>query len=349
VEWEAQLARLAAYKAAHGDCNVPQRWAEDPRLGNWVSNQRKCKRKLDRGDPSEVTTAERVAKLEVLGFAWELSAAAISIQNSKATLDDAGWETQLAKLKVYKRRHGDCSVPKGWAADPTLANWVMTQRRLKRKLDRGGSGEGMSAERAAKLEALGFEWDPTNGHGNRRFDQVGWEAQLVRLAAYKAVHGDCMVPWGWAEDPRLGRWVSKQRRGKRQLDRGEPSEGMTVERAARLTALGLVWDPPNAGGIPKEAEWEAQLARLAAYKVVHGDCSVPWGWAEDPRLGEWVSKQRLHKRKLDRGEPSEGITAERVAKLTSLGLNWNGTKRSSEDAQSTGSASGGPKKQPRLQ
>jgi hypothetical protein len=32
--WEAQLARLAAYKAEHGDCNVPQRWAEDPQLGS---------------------------------------------------------------------------------------------------------------------------------------------------------------------------------------------------------------------------------------------------------------------------------------------------------------------------
>jgi hypothetical protein len=25
VEWEAQLARLAAYTVGHGDCNVPQR------------------------------------------------------------------------------------------------------------------------------------------------------------------------------------------------------------------------------------------------------------------------------------------------------------------------------------
>jgi hypothetical protein len=70
-------------------------------------------------------------------------------------LDDAGWEAQLAKLKVYKRRHGDCSVPKSWAEDPRLGNWVMYQRQLKRKLDRGEPSSGMTAERAAKLEALG--------------------------------------------------------------------------------------------------------------------------------------------------------------------------------------------------
>ena len=60
----------------------------------------------------------------------------------------------------------------------------------------------------------------------------------------------------WAEDPALGKWVNRQRQHKRKLDRGDPSEGMTAERAARL----------------------------AAYKEVHGDCDVPQGWAEDPQL-----------------------------------------------------------------
>jgi hypothetical protein len=31
-----QFARLAAYKAEHGDCNVPGSWAEDPKLAKWV-------------------------------------------------------------------------------------------------------------------------------------------------------------------------------------------------------------------------------------------------------------------------------------------------------------------------
>ena len=56
----------------YGDCNVPKRWAADPPLSSWVRKQRECKRLLDRGDPSSRTTAARVAKLEALGFAWEL-------------------------------------------------------------------------------------------------------------------------------------------------------------------------------------------------------------------------------------------------------------------------------------
>ena len=77
---------------------------------------------------------------------------------------------------------------------------------------------------------------------------AAWEEKLVRLEAYKAGHGDCNVPKHWADDTRLGTRVNIQRKLKRNLDHGEPSKGMTAERAARLTALGLVWDPGYKGG-----------------------------------------------------------------------------------------------------
>jgi hypothetical protein len=102
----------------------------------------------------------------------------------------------------------------------------------------------MMAERAARLTALGFVWELSNRErSNSRLNDAAWEAELTRLAVYKAAHGDCNVPWGWAKDPRLGRWVMTQRNLKWKLDRGFPSEGnqgMTAARAARLLALGFV-------------------------------------------------------------------------------------------------------------
>ena len=110
-----------------------------------------------------------------------------------------------------------------------------------------------------------------------------WAAQLARLAAYKVAHGICSVPQRWPEDPRLGKWVTTQQKLKRKLDRRERSDGMAGERAAKLTALGFAWAPPRQGSKPKNEEWEAQLARLAAYKVAHGDCNVTQGWASRTR------------------------------------------------------------------
>ena len=73
--------------------------------------------------------------------------------------------------------------------------------------------------------------------------EAAWEVQLARLSAYKAEHGDCSVPARWADDSWLGRWVNDQRLRKKKLDRGDASHGMTVELAARLTALGIDWNP----------------------------------------------------------------------------------------------------------
>jgi hypothetical protein len=56
-------------------------------------------------------TAARTAKLDALGFVWELSAVAISKQCSNVKRNDAAWEVQLAERETYNRRHGDCNVP----------------------------------------------------------------------------------------------------------------------------------------------------------------------------------------------------------------------------------------------
>jgi hypothetical protein len=246
--WEAQLAKLKAYKRKHGDCNVPARWAEDPPLGRWVSNQRRHKKALDRGEPSLGITAARTAMLDVLGFAWELSAAEISKRNSagSGTRDDVGWEVQLAKLKVYKCKHGDCNVPARWAEDPPLGRWVDNQRTRKKALDRGQPNPGMTAARTAKLEALGFASELSAAarsklNSEASQDDAGWEVQVVKLKAYKRRHGDCKLPQGWAEDKPLGRWVDNQRQNKKKLDRGEPSEGMSLARVEKLDALGFAW------------------------------------------------------------------------------------------------------------
>jgi hypothetical protein len=173
---------------------VPQRWAADPALscGSWVGDQWTRKKALDRGEPGQGMTAARAARLAALGFAWSLSSEQISKRMRAASTNESAWEEKLARLVAYKKAHGDCNVPYSWAEDPPLFNWVHLQQHNKNKLDRGEPSKGMTAARAAKLEALGFAW---------HVQPLGWEAQLAKLKAYKAGHGDCDVPRIWAEDP----------------------------------------------------------------------------------------------------------------------------------------------------
>lgn len=61
--WETRFDELVRYKAAHGDCDVPSKWPENPELANWVSNLRQSRRqgKLD---------PERERVLNEIGFIW---------------------------------------------------------------------------------------------------------------------------------------------------------------------------------------------------------------------------------------------------------------------------------------
>jgi hypothetical protein len=70
VRWEAMIAALHSFKEDHGHCNVPYGWEANRTLANWVANQRRRKRLLDRGEQNPGITAERVSRLDELGLEW---------------------------------------------------------------------------------------------------------------------------------------------------------------------------------------------------------------------------------------------------------------------------------------
>ena len=114
--------------------------------------------------------------------------------------------------------------------------------------------------------------------------------------------------------------AAEQRKGKRKLDSGELKPlssfpGILEEQTGR------------------DAVWEAHLAKLVEYKAEHGAFNVPQGWAEDPPLANWVNKQRANKKMLDRGDPSHGMTAARVARLTALGFVWDRSRSATSAEQ----------------
>jgi len=195
--WETSFTALEAYKARFGDCRVPLNWPENPSLGTWVGGQRKAFN-------SGKLPPDRVARLEALGFEWEVLA--------------ADWETSFSALEAYKARFGDCRVPANWPENPSFGAWVTTQRKTFK------SGK-LPPDRVARLEALGFEWDPFI---------AAWETSFSALEAYKARFGDCRVPARWPENPSLGKWVSVQRNT---FNSGK----LPPDRVARLEALGFEW------------------------------------------------------------------------------------------------------------
>jgi len=175
--WEDFFQRLQRYKEQHGDCLIPQRCKQDPKLGAWLNQQRqKFKRKALRAD--------REKKLTSIGLEWS------PVENGAAT--DSKWNKSFRKLQGFEKENGHCRVPVRYHLDPPLACWVQTQRT---EFSRGNLHE----HRKGRLDAIGFDYNPFENE---------WNAMFQKLKVFKQNHGNCLVPSG---HPDLGAWVSLQR------------------------------------------------------------------------------------------------------------------------------------------
>ena len=142
--WKARLEQLREFKVQFGHCLVPQRYADNPKLGTWVRNQRINYKLQQEGKPSSMT-AQRARELVDVGFDWNST--------------NASWNALLEQLAEYKVQFGRYLVPQRYPANPKLGKWVSNQRSDYR-MYQGGKPSSMTAERIRVLESVGFDWAP---------------------------------------------------------------------------------------------------------------------------------------------------------------------------------------------
>jgi superfamily II DNA or RNA helicase len=264
AQWEVGFKHLEAFVKEHGHCRVRHDYetADGFRLGEWVSHQSRAR--------NEMPTKRRT-RLDGLGFIW-----------GRYT---GWWEEGFAHLQAFVQQHGHRGVPHGYLCPDgyRLGAWVGNQRQTQ---------DPMPAERKARLDALGFIWDPLTAQ---------WEKGLQHLQAFVEEHGHCRVKRSYVSPDgyQLAAWVGTQRRS---------YDEMPAERKAHLDALGFIWDP-------FAAQWEEGFEHLQAYHQDHGDGRVPNRYlcADGFRLGAWVTRQRLFQGRL---------TAEQKARLDAIGFVW---------------------------
>lgn len=271
AHWQSRLGDLIEYRRQHGHPNVPVEWKPDPSLGAWVKQQRRMHRN---GQLPE----HRKQQLEQLGLDW----------NPKEELDVV-WNERFARIAEFHARYGHANVPVNWQPDRTLGKWVKTQR----KRHRAGS---LPPERTARLESLGFEWNPKSAHREER---------IAQLAEFRSTHGHADVPVDWPPDPSLGAWLKKQRAAAR-------AGRLPIDIRKRLTVLDVRWAPKTVN----DDLWELRFAELVKFQITHGHCRAPKGWPPSPHLASWIKVQRAEAR---RGN----LTADMKARLDSLGFDWN--------------------------
>ena len=75
-----------------------------------------------------------------------------------------------------------------------------------------------------------------------------------------------------------------------------------------------------------EAIWKVRFEDLCEFKTKFGHCSVLKESSANPKLGNWVSKQRYNYKRYQEGKPSP-MTAERIRELESILFNWDPQKQ----------------------
>ena len=90
------------------------------------------------GKPSQLSDSQ-LEELESIGFVWDAH--------------ESAWESKFEMLVEFRSERGHCRVPRDFPDNPQLASWIKRQRRL----FRSGS---VCPSRIARLEELGFVWDP---------------------------------------------------------------------------------------------------------------------------------------------------------------------------------------------
>jgi hypothetical protein len=263
ADWNEGLSYLKAYREREGHCRVPHGYVENGyALGKWVSVQRQRQ---------HVLSEERRQRLNELGFSWDPY--------------EERWDAGLSHLQTYKQREGHCSVPLQYKTPDgyLLGRWVSNQRVSQDKL---------SDECKARLDALGFDWNPLD---------TAWEDGLEHLRAFVTEHKHCQVPQDYQSPDgfRLGSWVTGRRTRK---------DNLSPEQIEILDALGFDWDPIS-------AQWEEGVEHLESYVKENKHCRVPQAYktSDGYPLGRWVHRQRNNR----------DISAERKARLDALGFDWN--------------------------
>ena len=156
--WGERFQQLREFKVQFGRCRVPHRYSADPKLGGWVSSQRKSYKLDQEGKPSPLTE-ERIRELESVGFDWG---------TRKPDLASI-WGEHFQQLREFKVQFGHCLVPHQYSANPKLGKWVSHQR-TSYKFYQEGKPSPITDERIRALETVEFKWEPNS---------VSWSEQSV--------------------------------------------------------------------------------------------------------------------------------------------------------------------------
>ena len=244
--------------------------------GNIV-NERDCRKLIRKNKSSKICTIEAIqAKVEIGN----------NISKRKSLTP---WGRRYKELVSYVKEFGDTRVPQRYVKNPSLGNWVNTQRSNLKKV-----ACSMTMEEIQLLNNIGFEWTIHS--------IVSWDHRYEELVNYVKEFGHACVSRNFATNPSLGPWVNQQRRIYKKFLNGNTSCSVTKDQIRLLDNIGFEWK------INKQTLWDDRYGELGCYVKEFGHARVPRNFAKNQSLANWVLLQRNKYKKMQNGNLSYDIT-----------------------------------------
>jgi len=269
AQWQQCYEALKKFCQEHGHCRVP---GSNKQLTSWIENQRTAKK-------NKTLLAERETQLNEINFIWSFKA-----------IKTNSWNEKYQQLKAFKQNYGHCFVPVKYKENPSLGNWVASQRKLE------AMGQ-LAEDKKQWLTQLGFVWNHNTQKQLQNNYNAQWNLNFERLKIYQQVYGSCQV--SLKINPVLQRWTRWQRKlfyeGK-----------LSAERLAKLNEIRFPWNI-------QEGYWMKMYQALTDFKQQFGHTRVPHQWEPNRQLAAWVYRMKLNKPEL---------TPQKVELLNMINFDW---------------------------
>lgn len=279
--WNKYYTLAKQYYEKYGNLLVPVRTNQegvDP-LGRWIAQLRVYRKS---GIYSPHLSQDRIDALDALGMVWDVP--------------DYLWERNFAAAVEYHRQHGNLDVPVNYVDSNgvRLGCWIANVRGGKKHSNR----TKLSADQIRRLDELGMNW------GDKYDTQ--WSKAYEAACRYKEEHGNLDIPVTYVtlDGIALGRWIRRQKLA-----------ALTVERRAKLDAIGMVWE--------KADPWMEKFQLLKSYYDQHGHTKIPNDYVVGGVwLYRWLNEQiaRLNERPRGKNRTIRKLTQEQIDKLRAVGI-----------------------------
>ena len=204
IVWNHYYEELIQYKHQHGHTRVPQQYAPNKKLGDWVSRQRllygsivlskdldaflqdttdsndfdgmKLKSNNSYRFKNKQLAQLRIQKLLDIEFDFQ--------KQSTSPTSKVTWDIRYNELLNFVKENGHCNVPFQYQENPKLGYWANLQRKNYKGLKLNKLDPNLSYRRFKALEQIGFQW------GDESKDDL-WQGRYEELCDYYKAHGNC--------------------------------------------------------------------------------------------------------------------------------------------------------------